>query len=147
VSDLYHWQYQENALKLSQMFSGMELAVHKPQRPPVVPNSDTLLQGIVQSKSEWVICVPSIVEVRLCPSPVHCVLLRSILGMVARPRDSENSEGSRQAHREFCMAVFRVVLTRPQLFSGGPLNKQVGDYLTKEGIAVDPGYGVYVASQ
>jgi hypothetical protein len=64
MSVLNYRQYQKKVLRRMsyQVFSGMEFAVHRPQRPPVLPKFDTHLRGIVPSKSDWVLCVPSLIE-------------------------------------------------------------------------------------
>jgi hypothetical protein len=68
-----------------------------------------------------------------------------ISGLVARSRGHEGSEISCQAYRESeIFGVYRRTY-RPQMFGGGPLNRQVGDYMAKEGIVIDPGYGLCVS--
>ncbi|VDC04878.1 unnamed protein product [Peniophora sp. CBMAI 1063] len=42
--------------------TGLELAVFKPSHPPIVPSASTFYEGVVQSGSEWVVAVPSLIE-------------------------------------------------------------------------------------
>lgn len=51
--------------------TGIELAVFKPMRPPIASNAATYLQGLVESKSDWVMSVPSLIEVCFRQRSLH----------------------------------------------------------------------------
>ena len=47
------------------VYSGLELAVFRPARPPIAVNATSYLIDLVESKSEWAMLVPAPVEVSL----------------------------------------------------------------------------------
>ena len=45
------------------MCTGVVLCIFKPEAPPVVPNAENYLKGLVETETDWAFCVPAFIEV------------------------------------------------------------------------------------
>lgn len=53
----------DTALTLRQAFCGLVLTVFKPQSPPQTPTPESVMKAAMDTRSDYILCVPSFVEV------------------------------------------------------------------------------------
>ncbi|KAF7352571.1 Acetyl-CoA synthetase-like protein [Mycena venus] len=107
---------------------GLVLSAFEPKPLPTVPNPENHLLAARATNSDIIFAVPAFLEAR-------CLVSRTRMGEMARKCYWRGAS--------FSSAYWSLMrkLSFVQLYGGGPLNKQVGDYLSSQGVSIFVLYG------
>lgn len=127
-----------------QLYVGVVWTVFEPKTPPIMPTPEVVLDSVVATRTEVEYIVPAFIEV----DPWHAIKrfgyqTKAHTDLGERPSKHGTHQDSARGRTSLhaTLVYFSAHSSRAQIYAAAPMNKQIGDRITAEGIALIPFYG------